>query len=118
MALSDPRPRNPRTVLNNPGGPYPPCFNSSDEYYQWVYLLRLSGENMRVGFCFDCTPTYKMEMMRNDRCTHPETQFLVLRDKKDLEQVALVGVSSASVYWAKVERGAAVINEGGHGQDK
>lgn len=117
MALSDPRPRNPRTVLNNLSGPYPSCFNSADEYYQWRFLLQLSRENIRVGFCIDCTPEYKMEMMRQDRCEHLETQFIVLRDKKDADQVELVGVSSASVFWAKVERGAAFISEAEDGED-
>lgn len=118
MALSDPRPRNPRSAPVIEEGPHPQCFNSADEYHQWLFLLQLSRENIRVGFCIDCTPEYKMQMMREDRCEHPETQFIVLRDKKDQDEVALVGVSSASVFWAKVERGAAVIDGVEDGQDQ
>ena len=118
MALSDPRPRNPRSVLSNDDGPHPQCFNSASEYHQWLFFLQLSNETLRVGFCIDCTPEYKMEMLRQDRCEHPETQFIVLREKNDANEVSLAGVSSASVFWARVERGAAVIDEVDDGQDQ
>jgi hypothetical protein len=111
------RRRDPRSVLNRYAGYHPPCFESASQFSHWCMLLSLSGSHIRVGFCIDCTPEYKLEMMRQDRCMHPETQFIVLRDKKDSDEVALVGVSSASVFWAKVERGAAFFSEAEHGED-
>ena len=112
------RKRDPRAVLNS-GGYYPACFNSSREFSQWQLLLRLSRESMRVGYCYDCTPDYKMEMMCEGRCEHPETQFVVLRDSKNSDEIQLVGVSDQSVYWAKVERGAALVIDGAEdGEDQ
>lgn len=118
MARSDPRRRDPRSVLNHGDGYHPPCFDSAEQFAQWRMLLARSGGGMRVGFCLDCTPEYKMEMMCQDRCTHPETQFIVLRDHQDPEEVSVVGVSSASIYWARVERGVVVIDEGKDGEDQ
>lgn len=110
--------RGPRAVLNDGTGWHPPCFNNSDEWNQWRLLLRASWENMRVGYCIDCTPEYKMQMMCENRCLHPETQFIVLRNSKDADQVEMVGVSNESVYWARVERGHAVIDGAEYGKNK
>jgi hypothetical protein len=110
MALSDPRPRNPRSAPKSKAGPYPDCFDSSDDYQQWLFLLQLSNENMRVGYCFDCTPRYKLEMLSEGRCAHPETKFAVLRRRRDPEDVEIVGVSYNSVYWARVENGKTIID--------
>lgn len=114
----EPHHRGPRAVLNDGTGWYPPCFKDSDEFNHWRLLLRASGESMRVGYCIDCTPEYKMQMMCEGRCKHPETQFVVLRNSKDPDQVEMVGVSSASVYWARVERGHAVIDGAEYGKNK
>lgn len=112
MARSDPRPRDPRAVLNQDGGSYPACFNSSREYHQWLLLLRLSRQHMGVGICVDCTQQYKMEMLSEGRCVHPETKFAVLRNSNDEDQVEIIGVSSKSIYWARVEGGKTIIDEG------
>jgi hypothetical protein len=117
MALSDPRRRNPRTVLNHEGGSYPACFNSSTDYTQWLYLLRLSNQHLRIGFCVDCTHQYKLEMLSEGRCAHPETKFAVLRNKKDPSEVEIIGVSSKSVYWARVDDGKTIIDGAKDGQD-
>jgi hypothetical protein len=111
------RPRNPRRVLNS-GGYYPACFNSAREYSEWRLLLRQSRESMRVGYCYDCTPDYKMEMMCEGRCEHPETQFVVLRDSGNGDEIQMIGVSDQSIYWARVEQGAAVIDGAEDGEDQ
>jgi hypothetical protein len=117
MALSDPRRRNPRAVLNKQGGSYPACFNSSVEYHQWLLLLQLSKQSLRVGICVDCTQRYKLEMLSEGRCAHPETKFAVLRNKKDPSEVEIIGVSSKSVYWARVEDGKTIIDGSQNGKD-
>ena len=105
MALKD-----PRLVLNKyMAGYYPACFNSSAEYAQWRALMRTSQEHMAVGFCVDCTPEYKMEMMSEGRCAHPETRF-VLRSTKTFG-TELIGVSSKSIYWARIVQDSAVLRE-------
>lgn len=114
----DPGRRDPRAILNKNAGSYPACFNSSREYHQWLLLLRISKDHPGVGFCVDCTPEYKMEMMSEGRCAHPETQFIVRRNSMDPDQVEIVGVSSKSVYWAKVETGSPVVDGAEYGKDQ
>lgn len=29
----------------------------------------------KTGFCVDCTPDYQALMLKQDRCSHPETEF-------------------------------------------
>jgi hypothetical protein len=118
MALSDPRKRNPRAVLNKSGGYYPPCFNSSREYSQWVLLLKVSNAGVNLGYCVDCTPDYKMEMMCEGRCSHPETQFIVRRNSLERDELEVIGVSDESYYWTQVSQGAAVIDGANDGKDK
>lgn len=117
MGISGSR-RDPRAVLNKDAGAYPACFPSSRHFHQWLLLLQISGENKRVGYCLDCTPQYKMEMMSEGRCEHPETQFIVRRNSQDADQLEMVGVSSASVYWARVESGRAIIDGAEDGKDQ
>lgn len=76
--------------------------------------MHTSGENARLGMCVDCTPEYKWRMMQEQRCTHPETQFIVRRNSRDPDLLELIGVSRRSVYWAKVENGSSVVDKAEH----
>ena len=49
----------------------PPCTNLRD-YKEWLMMLPPTG---KYGFCEDCTPKYKLEMMDQGRCEHPEIRF-------------------------------------------
>lgn len=104
------RRRDPRTVLNQHAGSFPACFEDSEQYHNWLMYLRMSKQNPNVGICVDCTPRYKLQMLSEGRCAHPETKFAVLRNSFDAEQVEIIGVSSKSIYWAKVEEGSIVLD--------
>lgn len=110
--------RNPRTILNKGGGIYPPCFESAYHYQHWRYLLRGSNDHPGSGYCLDCTPEYKVEMMAQNKCAHPETVFIVRRHSADPEQVEAIGVSSESVFWARVIRGESVIDGADYEKDQ
>lgn len=116
MALNRPLAlRNPRSILNKGGGYYPPCFKSATQYEQWRYLMRVSQESSRAGFCIDCTPEYKVHMLAQNKCIHPETVFVKRVMPSEPDYAESIGVSSASVFWACVERGVSVI--GGNEKD-
>ena len=49
-----------------------PSCSSAEDYQEWHKLMPPTG---RYGFCEDCTPRYKMKMMNQGRCEHPEVRF-------------------------------------------
>lgn len=112
------KPRDPRSVLNSAAGYYPACFDDAEQFNQWRMYLRMSRQNPNVGICVDCTQRHKLEMLSQGRCEHPETKFVVLRNSFDPEQVEIIGVSSKSIYWARVEEGSIVLDGAYDGKNK
>lgn len=111
--------KDPRAVLNKGGGGvHPACFPDAEGFRQWYLLLVLSGEHRRSGYCLDCTPEYKTQMMAEGRCEHPETKWVMFKNRHEADQLDVVGVSSESIYWAKVENGATVVGRQMYGQDQ
>lgn len=48
---------------------------TSDQLYEWRKMARLLAPPKDSWFCTDCTPSYKLEMMRQNRCERPEIKF-------------------------------------------
>lgn len=103
--------KNPREVLNKPQGWKPMCFKSYEQYKDYIHLMRQSGNPRDNGYCLDCTPEFKAEMMECGRCAHPETRFIPWKNAEE-EEVEIVGISSDSRYWSRVQRGITVLNWG------
>lgn len=58
-------------------GPYPPCFPNRAHFTVWVRLADQTKQgNARLTYCTDCTPAYKTRMLVEQRCGHPEVQFV------------------------------------------
>ena len=110
------KPLDPRWVLNSGAGRFPACFNGYQQYQDWRYYMRVSLEGMRVGVCHDCTPEYKMEMMCQGRCEHPETVFVTRTLRSGDSEV--IGVAEGTPYWEQVQEGKLVLVEQDNGEDQ
>jgi putative SOS response-associated peptidase YedK len=53
----------------------PPCFDTLKQYQGWQRAAWETGLNARFGFCEDCTPNYKAEMLNRRRCIRPDSGF-------------------------------------------
>lgn len=67
----------------------PSCFDSDEQYLEWLGLCRLS-EHDPNNHCHDCSADYQYDMMKAGRCEHPETRFMVVGRGED---AAVVGVA-------------------------
>jgi hypothetical protein len=62
---------------------HPPCFDSLDEWKVYVVACALNRQDSKaethraINFCRDCTHEYKQRMCEQQRCTHPETVFVM-----------------------------------------
>jgi len=93
-----------------------PCFNSTDEYREYVVAYKLAqpngvGSQFKVDPCRDCDPKYRDRMIAAGRCQHPETVFIrsnrfagdrigvaLLEDKKHSAwEAAVMGLSGPVV---------------------
>jgi hypothetical protein len=45
---------------------FPPCFHSKAQFNEWMHLSRTAKE--RVDICDDCTPGYREELAKKDKC--------------------------------------------------
>lgn len=62
------------------GKHHPSCFNSTASYVEWLKAARMCGVHASHGFCSDCLPEYKRDMLAAGRCDHPDTVFRVDKD--------------------------------------
>jgi hypothetical protein len=52
---------------------YPPCFESSRQYKDWLELEAAAPTlPVRQNFCEDCNICYKSQMVREGRCVNPQ----------------------------------------------
>lgn len=111
------RTRDPRSVLlGSRAASHPACFESAEQYRDYIHLMRQSSNPKDTGVCLDCTPEFKTQMLEQGLCDHPETRFVLWRNP--LEDCAeIVGVSCESRYWKKVQRGDAILNWSDDGED-
>jgi len=63
-------------LAGEPAPPPPACFANASQYQQWrIYAIR-----SRIGdsdYCTDCTRAYQHQMIKQCRCTHAKTRFVV-----------------------------------------
>lgn len=58
-------------------GKKPRCFESEDQWDEFQMLWALSNRGTKPNMCHDCTPEWRNQMIRADRCAHPETVFVM-----------------------------------------
>lgn len=106
----------PRRVLSSTyGASHPACFNDAMQYRQYKWLMRQSDSPKDFGHCLDCTAEHKAQMMKEGRCEHPETRFVVWVNRN--REPETIGVSNESRFWHRVEKGESVMNWGDDGKD-
>jgi hypothetical protein len=109
--------KDPRKVLNQTcAESYPACFNDARQYRDYIWLMRQAAEPKDHGFCLDCTPEHKAKMLQEQRCSHPETKFVVWANR--FRETEVIGVSNRSRYWNRVCAGQTILNWGEDGEDK
>jgi hypothetical protein len=104
------RSRDPRNVLlGSRAQTHPACFESSDQYRDYIHLMRQSSNPKDTGVCMDCTPEFKTRMLEEGLCDHPETRFVLWRNTYE-QEVEVVGISNQSRFWKRVQKGEAILN--------
>ena len=87
---------------------YPPCFESKEQHLDYMSQVRKTNQPFDpLNYCLDCTRKYKIEMLKQKKCEHPETIFVVWRssNKKDKppsiipEEPDILGISNNSKFW-------------------
>lgn len=53
---------------------HPRCFDSPEQFKDWKDGARATGLSV-LGYCADCTPAYKLKMLKQNRCGHPTVMF-------------------------------------------
>jgi hypothetical protein len=70
-------------------GSKPKCFDTHDQYRQWVYLARQSGNvPSQLKACIDCNPNFQAKMISARRCENPFVQFKYFKVKVNKHQTA------------------------------
>lgn len=113
-----PQRRDPRNVLSHSHAVVKPlCFESALQYRQYVTLMRQAARPKDDGYCLDCTPEFKTQMLEEGRCSHPETRFALWKDHAT-QELEIIGVSDTSRFWGKVLEGNTIINGEEDGEDQ
>ena len=63
----------------------PACFDSAEQWDGWRLLARIVPPNQKNGFCEDCTPSYKAEMVKQKRCMYRGVRFVIRREGDGLD---------------------------------
>ncbi len=56
-----------------------PCL-TQQQYLSWQQMAKRVGTRNRNDYCEDCLPEYQCEMIRKNRCQHPEVVFQMDED--------------------------------------
>lgn len=90
---------------------FPPCFESEEQYKEYIHTVAKVGQPMDwTNYCMDCTHEYKLEMLKQKRCEHPETIFVEWRTMSKTPEVEgalitsmhepdIIGISNISKFW-------------------
>ena len=55
--------------------PFPRCFDSREQFNEWLKCARMAAPLHGLSVCSDCTPRYQYHMVRLHRCENPHVQF-------------------------------------------
>lgn len=99
-----------RVITIKPYNPdwHPPCFESRGQYAEYMWQAQKANQPFDpMNHCLDCTREYKIQMLKERRCEHPETIFVLWRssNKKDKpagevpEEPDVLGISNNSKFW-------------------
>jgi hypothetical protein len=55
----------------------PRCFDSEEQWRNWVDAALAVPWGTADDYCIDCTPTYQHQMKAEKRCAHPKTTFSI-----------------------------------------
>lgn len=88
----------------------PPCFRNSIQFNEYMHAVVQTGRPMDpANYCMDCTREYKVQMMKEKKCEHPETIFVTWRTtyKKptaegtviNTNELDVIGISNISKFW-------------------
>jgi hypothetical protein len=87
---------------------YPPCFESKKQHDEYMWQMQKTNQPLDpLNYCLDCTREYKIQMLAEKRCEHPETIFVVWKSsgKKDKligvipDKPDVLGISNNSKFW-------------------
>lgn len=73
LAAPEPVVKPPRAYKTRPQTKKPLCA-TAEEYAGWLRAARAYPPGV-AGFCEDCTPAHKAEMIRAGKCEHPDVMF-------------------------------------------
>lgn len=89
----------------------PPCFESREQWKEYAVAYVLSkgfamafGSKSKIDYCKDCSRSFKKQMCDSDRCTHPETVFILSDASGDVTGVSIQD-DRKSGYWEKCMMG-------------
>jgi hypothetical protein len=87
---------------------YPPCFKNKKKHDEYMWQMQKTNQPLDpLNYCLDCTRAYKVQMLKEKKCEHPETIFVVWKssNKKDKptgsipEEPDILGISNNSKFW-------------------
>jgi len=89
---------------------YPPCFASQQQHKEYMFAVVQTGRPMDPNnYCMDCTRGYKVKMLREKKCEHPETIFVTWRTTYkqptaegrvvSTTETDMIGISDISKFW-------------------
>jgi len=91
---------------------YPPCFENKEHHKDYMWQsYKANQPHDPLNYCLDCTREYKVEMLKQKKCEHPETIFVVWRssNRKDKpvglvpDRPDILGISNNSRFWDNPE---------------
>jgi hypothetical protein len=87
---------------------YPPCFEHIEQYKDYMWQsYKTNQPHDPMNHCLDCTHEYKIQMLKEKRCEHPETIFVVWKSISKKEKAFctipevpdVLGISNNSKFW-------------------
>jgi len=56
-------------------GYFPLCFSSEKQWLSWKSIARFIKPHPAHTYCEDCTAQFKLEMIKQDKCSHQKVRF-------------------------------------------
>lgn len=106
MRLLDWKNKMDKITPHNPDW-YPPCFENKEHHQDYMFQVQRTNQPFDpLNYCLDCTREYKIQMLKEKRCEHPETIFVVWRSSHKKHKVGvfteepdILGISNNSKFW-------------------